>query len=110
MWLAELLKDYAEQGSSIQTAATCEAPRELHGRSIITLTAQEFNCGELELGFGLGMAFSIPFSPSSLRWHPAFAFFLLLKWGSHTAYQDNANSCAVVEGSSVLACFLMFFG
>uniref|UniRef100_A0A672UJ68 Ig-like domain-containing protein n=1 Tax=Strigops habroptila TaxID=2489341 RepID=A0A672UJ68_STRHB len=44
MWLAELLKEYAEQGSSIQTAATCEAPRELHGRSIITLTAQEFNC------------------------------------------------------------------
>ncbi|XP_010076197.1 PREDICTED: peroxidasin homolog, partial [Pterocles gutturalis] len=43
MWLAELLKKYAEQGS-IQTAATCEAPRELHGRSIVTLTAQEFNC------------------------------------------------------------------
>lgn len=45
MWLAELLKKYAEQGS-IQTAATCEAPQDLHGRSIITLTAQEFNCGE----------------------------------------------------------------
>ena len=45
MWLAELLKKYAEQGS-IQTAATCEAPRELHGRSIVTLTTQEFNCGE----------------------------------------------------------------
>lgn len=45
LWLAELLKKYAEQGS-IQTAATCEAPRDLHGRSIVTLTAQEFNCGE----------------------------------------------------------------
>uniref|UniRef100_A0A8C3QU24 Ig-like domain-containing protein n=1 Tax=Cyanoderma ruficeps TaxID=181631 RepID=A0A8C3QU24_9PASS len=43
LWLAELLKKYAEQGS-IQTAATCEAPRGLHGRSIVTLTAQEFNC------------------------------------------------------------------
>ncbi|XP_030318926.1 peroxidasin homolog [Calypte anna] len=43
MWLAELLKKYAEQGS-IQTAATCEAPRDLHGRSILTLTAQDFNC------------------------------------------------------------------
>ncbi|OPJ84914.1 peroxidasin [Patagioenas fasciata monilis] len=43
MWLAELLKKYAEQGS-IQTAATCEAPRDLHGRSIVTLTAQDFNC------------------------------------------------------------------
>ncbi|XP_025057452.1 peroxidasin homolog isoform X2 [Alligator sinensis] len=43
MWLAELLKKYAEQGN-IQTAATCESPRELQGRSITTLTTQELNC------------------------------------------------------------------
>ncbi|XP_057892200.1 peroxidasin homolog [Melospiza georgiana] len=43
LWLAELLKQHAEQGS-IQSAATCEAPRDLHGRSIATLTAREFNC------------------------------------------------------------------
>ncbi|OWK56642.1 Peroxidasin [Lonchura striata] len=43
LWLAELLKQSAERGS-IQSAATCEAPRELHGRSIATLTAREFNC------------------------------------------------------------------
>uniref|UniRef100_A0A674HZE2 Ig-like domain-containing protein n=1 Tax=Terrapene triunguis TaxID=2587831 RepID=A0A674HZE2_9SAUR len=43
MWLAKLLKKYSEQGN-IQTAATCENPRELQGRSITTLTTQEFNC------------------------------------------------------------------
>uniref|UniRef100_A0A8C3UKJ3 Ig-like domain-containing protein n=1 Tax=Catharus ustulatus TaxID=91951 RepID=A0A8C3UKJ3_CATUS len=43
LWLAELLRRSAEQGS-IQSAATCEAPRALHGRSIATLSAQEFNC------------------------------------------------------------------
>ncbi|KAJ6665741.1 hypothetical protein lerEdw1_002111 [Lerista edwardsae] len=43
MWLAELLKKYALQGNP-QTTATCENPRELQGRSIITLTTQEFNC------------------------------------------------------------------
>lgn len=53
MWLAELLKKYAEQGN-IQTAATCESPRELQGRSITTLTTQELNCGEHLL-----LAFSI---------------------------------------------------
>lgn len=45
MWLAELLKKYALQGNP-QTTATCESPRELQGRSIITLSTQEFNCGE----------------------------------------------------------------
>lgn len=45
LWLAELLKQHAERGS-IQSAATCEAPRDLHGRSIASLTAQELNCGE----------------------------------------------------------------
>nr|XP_020665436.1 peroxidasin homolog [Pogona vitticeps] len=43
MWLSELLKKYAIQGNA-QTAATCESPRELQGRSIVTLNIQEFNC------------------------------------------------------------------
>uniref|UniRef100_A0A4W3J5W6 Peroxidasin homolog n=1 Tax=Callorhinchus milii TaxID=7868 RepID=A0A4W3J5W6_CALMI len=43
MWLAELLKKYAEHGNA-QTAATCEHPRRLQGRSVTTVTAQEFNC------------------------------------------------------------------
>ncbi|XP_069099312.1 peroxidasin homolog [Pleurodeles waltl] len=43
MWLAELLRKFAEQGNT-QTAATCEYPRRLQGRSITTITAQEFNC------------------------------------------------------------------
>lgn len=51
LWLAELLRRSAEQGS-IQSAATCEAPRALHGRSIATLSAQEFNCGEPKPSMG----------------------------------------------------------
>ncbi|KAH0619253.1 hypothetical protein JD844_019132 [Phrynosoma platyrhinos] len=43
IWLAELLNKYAIQGNA-QTAATCENPRELQGRSIVTLTTQEFHC------------------------------------------------------------------
>ncbi|XP_063003275.1 peroxidasin homolog [Elgaria multicarinata webbii] len=43
MWLAELLKKYAIQGNT-HAAAACENPRELQGRSIVTLTTQEFNC------------------------------------------------------------------
>ncbi|XP_069506922.1 peroxidasin homolog [Ambystoma mexicanum] len=43
MWLAELLRKFAEQGNT-QTAATCEYPRRLQGRSVTTLTTQEFNC------------------------------------------------------------------
>ncbi|XP_072917938.1 peroxidasin homolog [Hemitrygon akajei] len=43
MWLAELLKKYAEHGNA-QTAATCEHPSRLQGRSITTVTAEEFNC------------------------------------------------------------------
>uniref|UniRef100_A0A6I8PLB6 Ig-like domain-containing protein n=1 Tax=Ornithorhynchus anatinus TaxID=9258 RepID=A0A6I8PLB6_ORNAN len=43
IWLAELLKKYADQGNA-QTAATCENPRGLQGRSLTTVTTQEFNC------------------------------------------------------------------
>ncbi|XP_032897244.1 peroxidasin homolog [Amblyraja radiata] len=43
VWLAELLKKYAEVGNT-QTAATCEHPSHLQGRSVTTVTAQEFNC------------------------------------------------------------------
>ncbi|XP_038605963.1 peroxidasin homolog [Tachyglossus aculeatus] len=43
IWLAELLKKYAEQGNA-QTAVTCETPQGLQGRSLTTVTTQEFNC------------------------------------------------------------------
>ncbi|MGH0149173.1 UNVERIFIED_CONTAM: hypothetical protein FKN15_062838, partial [Acipenser sinensis] len=43
LWLAALLKQYAESGNA-QAAATCEYPRSLQGRSVATLTAQELNC------------------------------------------------------------------
>ncbi|XP_044311085.1 peroxidasin homolog [Varanus komodoensis] len=43
MWLAELLKRYATQGST-HAVASCESPAELQGRSIVTLTTQEFHC------------------------------------------------------------------
>ncbi|XP_072426609.1 peroxidasin homolog isoform X2 [Chiloscyllium punctatum] len=43
MWLGELLKNYA-QSSNTQAAATCEYPRELQGRSVASVTTEEFNC------------------------------------------------------------------
>ncbi|KAK6307082.1 hypothetical protein J4Q44_G00222300 [Coregonus suidteri] len=43
LWLADLLKQYAESGNA-QAAATCDYPRRLQGRSVATLTAEELNC------------------------------------------------------------------
>uniref|UniRef100_A0A8C9SQK1 Peroxidasin n=1 Tax=Scleropages formosus TaxID=113540 RepID=A0A8C9SQK1_SCLFO len=43
LWLADLLRQYAESGNA-QAAATCEYPARLHGRSVATLTAEELNC------------------------------------------------------------------
>ncbi|KAJ8290607.1 hypothetical protein GJAV_G00015210 [Gymnothorax javanicus] len=43
LWLADLLKQYAESGNA-QAAATCEYPTRLQGRSVATLTAEELNC------------------------------------------------------------------
>lgn len=45
LWLADLLKQYAESGNA-QAAATCDYPSRLQGRSVATLTAEELNCGE----------------------------------------------------------------
>lgn len=44
LWLADLLKQYAESGNA-QAAATCDYPSTLQGRSVATLTAEELNCG-----------------------------------------------------------------
>lgn len=44
LWLADLLKQYAESGNA-QAAATCDYPSPLQGRSVATLTAEELNCG-----------------------------------------------------------------
>uniref|UniRef100_A0A8L0DQF5 Peroxidasin n=1 Tax=Oncorhynchus mykiss TaxID=8022 RepID=A0A8L0DQF5_ONCMY len=43
LWLADMLKQYAESGNA-QAAATCDYPRRLQGRSVATLTAEELNC------------------------------------------------------------------
>ncbi|XP_055490066.1 peroxidasin homolog isoform X2 [Leucoraja erinacea] len=43
MWLGELLKSYAKS-SHTQAAASCEHPRALQGRSVASVTAEEFNC------------------------------------------------------------------
>ncbi|XP_024116962.1 peroxidasin isoform X3 [Oryzias melastigma] len=43
LWLADLLKLYAESGNA-QAAATCDHPSRLQGRSVATLTAEELNC------------------------------------------------------------------
>ncbi|XP_050958877.1 peroxidasin homolog [Labeo rohita] len=43
LWLADLLKQYAESGNA-QAAATCDYPNRLQGRSVATLTAEELNC------------------------------------------------------------------
>lgn len=46
LWLADLLKTYAESGNA-QAAATCEYPRRIQGRSVATITPEELNCGEI---------------------------------------------------------------
>ncbi|XP_030054785.1 peroxidasin homolog isoform X2 [Microcaecilia unicolor] len=43
LWLADLLKTYAESGNA-QAAATCEYPRRLQGRSVSTITPEELHC------------------------------------------------------------------
>ncbi|KAG5266124.1 hypothetical protein AALO_G00250040 [Alosa alosa] len=43
LWLADLLKQYAESGNA-QAAATCDYPSRLQGRSVATLTAEELHC------------------------------------------------------------------
>ncbi|CAH1252882.1 PXDN [Branchiostoma lanceolatum] len=43
MWLAELLKKYSSVGST-QAAATCKYPKALEGRSVATITPEEFHC------------------------------------------------------------------
>ncbi|XP_048453062.1 peroxidasin homolog [Rhincodon typus] len=43
MWLAEMLQQYVESGNT-QAAATCEYPKRLQGRSVATVTPEEFNC------------------------------------------------------------------
>lgn len=45
LWLADLLRTYAQEGST-QAAATCEFPRRIQGRSVATITPEELNCGE----------------------------------------------------------------
>lgn len=48
LWLADLLKTYAQSGNA-QAAATCEYPRRIQGRSVATITPEELNCGECVL-------------------------------------------------------------
>lgn len=48
LWLADLLKTYAQSGNA-QAAATCEYPRRIQGRSVATITPEELNCGEWAL-------------------------------------------------------------
>uniref|UniRef100_A0A8C4RTY0 Peroxidasin like n=1 Tax=Erpetoichthys calabaricus TaxID=27687 RepID=A0A8C4RTY0_ERPCA len=43
IWLAELMTEYAKNGNT-QAAATCEHPKRLQGRSVATVTKEEFNC------------------------------------------------------------------
>ncbi|XP_004642396.2 peroxidasin homolog [Octodon degus] len=43
LWLADLLKTYAQSGNA-QAAATCETPRRIQGRSVATITPEELNC------------------------------------------------------------------
>jgi len=45
LWLADLLKTYAQSGNA-QAAATCEYPRRIQGRSVATITPEELDCGE----------------------------------------------------------------
>ncbi|KAG7260167.1 hypothetical protein CRUP_037185 [Coryphaenoides rupestris] len=48
LWLADLLKQYAESGNA-QAAATCDYPGRLQGRSVATLSAEELNCAHHQL-------------------------------------------------------------
>ncbi|KAL5015945.1 hypothetical protein ScPMuIL_005534 [Solemya velum] len=41
LWLAEMLKD---QHGDTQAAATCEFPENLQGRSLMSITSEDFNC------------------------------------------------------------------
>ncbi|KAG8512340.1 Peroxidasin [Galemys pyrenaicus] len=43
LWLADLLKAYAQSGNA-QAAATCELPRRVQGRSVATITPEELDC------------------------------------------------------------------
>lgn len=45
LWLADLLKTYAQSGNA-QAAATCEYPRHIQGRSVATISPEELDCGE----------------------------------------------------------------
>uniref|UniRef100_A0A5F8GBW9 Peroxidasin like n=1 Tax=Monodelphis domestica TaxID=13616 RepID=A0A5F8GBW9_MONDO len=49
-WLGQLLKGYAQTGHT-QAAATCEYPRSLQGRSIVSLGPDEFNCERPRITF-----------------------------------------------------------
>ena len=42
MWFAEMLK---EKRGSTQTAATCNFPQNLQGKSLQALSIEEFHCG-----------------------------------------------------------------
>ncbi|XP_036622985.1 peroxidasin-like protein [Trichosurus vulpecula] len=49
-WLGQLLKGYAQNGHTL-AAATCEYPRSLQGRSVASLTTDEFNCERPRITF-----------------------------------------------------------
>lgn len=59
LWLAELLKTYAESGNA-QAAATCEYPRRIQGRSVATITPEELNCGEFATSWWLINGLHVP--------------------------------------------------
>ncbi|XP_025778366.1 peroxidasin-like protein [Puma concolor] len=50
MWLGELMQGYAQNGQT-QAAATCQYPRRLQGRSIASVTVEEFNCESPRITF-----------------------------------------------------------
>uniref|UniRef100_A0A8C8WC56 Lactoperoxidase n=1 Tax=Panthera leo TaxID=9689 RepID=A0A8C8WC56_PANLE len=50
MWLGELMQGYARNGQT-QAAATCQYPRRLQGRSIASVTVEEFNCESPRITF-----------------------------------------------------------
>uniref|UniRef100_A0A667I480 Peroxidasin like n=1 Tax=Lynx canadensis TaxID=61383 RepID=A0A667I480_LYNCA len=50
MWLGELMQGYARDGQT-QAAATCQYPRRLQGRSIASVTVEEFNCESPRITF-----------------------------------------------------------
>lgn len=77
LWLADLLKQYAESGNA-QAAATCDYPSRLQGRSVATLTAEELNCGT-ENSYRMSYRNSLP--PS-----------LAIKWRSYSCL--TAAGCA----------------